>query len=128
MTIVLWILQVLLGLIFLMAGFLKASQSNEKIKESGGERMAWVDSLTDQQVTIIGVLELLAGIGLILPMATGILPILTPLAAVGLALTMIGAAALHIQRGDGSQGIVMNIVLGLLAAFVAYGRFVLVPV
>ncbi|MEM7115620.1 MAG: DoxX family protein [Chloroflexota bacterium] len=127
MNIVLWILQLLLGLMFLMAGFMKASQSNEKIKESGGERMAWVDSLTDGQVTIIGVLELLAGIGLILPMLTGILPILTPVAAVGLVLTMIGAAALHIQRGDGSQAIVMNVVLGLLAAFVAYGRFALVP-
>lgn len=96
MNIVLWVLQVLLGLMFLLAGFMKASQSNEKIKESGGERMAWVDSLTDGQVTIIGVLELLAGIGLILPMLTGILPILTPFAAVGLVLTMIGAAALHI--------------------------------
>ncbi|MEM7114561.1 MAG: DoxX family protein [Chloroflexota bacterium] len=127
MNIVLWVLQVLLGLMFLLAGFMKASQTNEKIKESGGERMAWVDSLTDGQVTIIGVLELLAGIGLILPMLTGILPILTPFAAVGLVLTMIGAAALHIQRGDGTQPIVMNVILGALAAFVAYGRFVLVP-
>ena len=127
MNIALWILQILLGLMFSIAGFMKALQSNEKIKETGGERMAWVDSLTEQQVTIIGVLELLAGIGLILPMVTGILPILTPLAAVGLVLTMIGAAILHIQRGDGSQAIVTNIVLGLLAAFVAYGRFVLVP-
>ena len=127
MNIALWILQVLLGLMFLAAGGMKASQSKEQIKASGGERMAWVDSVTDGQLRIIGILELLAGIGLILPWATGILPILTPFAAVGLVLTMIGAAALHIQRGDGAQAIVTNVVLLLLAAFVAFGRFVLVP-
>lgn len=128
MNIVLWILQALLAVMFLMAGLLKATRSKEQIKESGGERMAWVDSLSEGQVTIIGVLEVLAGIGLILPQLTGILPILTPLAAVGLVLTMIGAALLHIQRGDGAQSIATNIVILLLAAFVAYGRFALVPV
>ena len=122
MNVLLWILQVLLGVMFLLAGFMKASQAKEKIKASGGERMAWVDSLSEGQVTTIGVLELLAGIGLILPQLTNILPWLTPLAAIGLVLTMIGAAALHVQRGDGTQSVVTNIVLLLLAAFVAYGR------
>ncbi|MDJ0755078.1 MAG: DoxX family protein [Ardenticatenaceae bacterium] len=128
MDIVLWILQALLAVMFLMAGLMKATRSKEQIKESGGERMAWVDSLSEGQVTTIGVLEVLAGIGLILPQLTGILPILTPLAAVGLVLTMIGAALLHIQRGDGAQSIMTNIIILLLAAFVAYGRFALVPV
>ncbi|MEM7131587.1 MAG: DoxX family protein [Chloroflexota bacterium] len=127
MNIVLWILQGLLAAMFLMAGFMKASQSKDQLKESGGERMAWVDSISDTNVRIIGILELLAGVGLILPMLTGILPWLTPLAAVGLILTMIGAILLHVQRGDGAQAIVVNTVILLLAAFVAYGRFMLVP-
>lgn len=127
MNIVLWILQGLLAVAFLMAGFMKASSSKEQLKEKGGERMAWVDSLSASNVRLIGIVEILAGVGLILPQLTGILPWLTPLAAVGLVLTMIGAATLHVQRGDGSQAIVPNIVLLLLAAFVAYGRFVLVP-
>lgn len=127
MNIILWILQGLLAVMFLMAGGMKASQSNDKIKELGGERMAWVDSLPEWQVTAIGVLELLAGIGLILPQLTGILPILTPLAAIGLVLTMVGALLLHLQRKDGAQSVVTNIVILLLVAFVAYGRFVLAP-
>lgn len=127
MNIVLWILQGLLAVMFLMAGIMKATRNKEQIKESGGERMGWVDSLSEVQVTAIGVLEVLAGIGLILPQLTGILPILTPLAAVGLVLTMIGAALLHLQRGDGAQSVVTNIIILLLAAFVAYGRIALAP-
>ena len=127
MNIVLWILQGLLAILFLMAGIMKATKSKDEIKEAGGDRMAWVDSLSASNVRLIGIVELLAGIGLILPHLTGILPWLTPLAAIGLVLTMIGAMILHIQRGDGTQAIVTNVVLLLLAAFVAYGRFVLVP-
>ncbi|MCP4423814.1 MAG: DoxX family protein [Chloroflexi bacterium] len=127
MNIFLWILQGLLAAMFLMAGIMKATKSKDEIKESGGERMAWVDSVSAGNVRLIGILELLAAIGLILPQLTGILPWLTPLAAVGLVLTMIGAMALHLQRGDGTQAVVASFVILLLAAFVAYGRFVLIP-
>lgn len=127
MNILLWILQALLAVIFLMLGFMKVSQSKDVIKEKGGERMAWVEDLSDRNVKLIGILEILAGIGLILPQLTGILPMLTPLAAVGVVFTMIGAITLHVRRGDGPQAIGLNIVLLLMAAFVAYGRFVLVP-
>ena len=126
MNIVLWILQGLLAVLFLMVGFMKASKSKEEVKEAGGERMAWVEDVTDSNLRLIGILELLAGIGLILPQLTGILPWLTPLAAGGLVLTMIGAISLHVRRGDGAPLIIGNIVLLLLAAFVAYGRFVVV--
>lgn len=64
--------------------------------------------------------------GLILPAATGSLPWLTPLAAVGLALTMVGAAIAHLRRGEYSH-IIVNVVLFGLAVFVAYGRFVVEP-
>lgn len=127
MNIALWILQGLLAAMFLMAGFMKASKSKDEIKESGGERMAWVDDISANNIKLIGILEILAGIGLILPQLTGILPWLTPLAAIGLALTMIGALMLHVRRGDGVQAIVTNVVILLLAAFVAYGHFVLIP-
>ena len=127
MNIILWVLQVLLAIMFLMVGLMKVSKSKDEIKASGGERMAWVEDLTDNNIRLIGILELMASIGLVLPQLTGILPWLTPLAAVGLILTMIGAITLHVRRGDGPQAIGMNIVLLLLAAFVAYGRFVLVP-
>ena len=119
---VLWIVQILLALAFLISGGMKATQPREKLAQN----MAWVNDFSATQVRIIGVLEFLAGLGLILPMLTNILPILTPLAAVGLVLTMIGAMITHIRRGENST-LVVNGVLLLLALFVAYGRFVLVP-
>ena len=127
MNIALWILQGLLAVMFLMAGIMKATKSKDELKEAAGENMAWVDSVSASNVRLIGMLEVLIALGLILPHLTGILPWLTPLAAVGFVCTMIGAAALHVQRGDGAQAIVTNIVLLLLAAFVAYGRLVLIP-
>lgn len=74
---------------------------------------------------ILAIMLLMAG--LILPQLTGILPWLTPVSAVGLVLTMMGAVILHMRRGDGVKAISVNIMLLLLAAFVAYGRFVLLP-
>ncbi len=127
MNIVLWIVQGLLAAVFLLPGFMKASKSKDELKEAGGERMAWVDDVSDGNLRLIGALELLAVIGLILPQLTGIMPWLTPLAAVGLVLTMIGAIRLHVRRGDGGQTIIPAVVLLLLAAFVAYGRFAVVP-
>lgn len=124
MNLLLWIMQILLAALFGMAGSMKASSSKEVIKKRGGKRMAWVDSLSEGNVKIIGVLEILAAIGLILPLATGILPWLTPLAAVGLGLTMIGAIILHVQRGDGMSSVMTNVVLLALSGFVAYGRFI----
>ena len=119
MNIALWIVQILLGVVFLMAGVMKSTQPKAKLKAN----MSWVEDFAPNTVKLIGGLELLAGIGLVLPWLTGILPWLTPLAAVGLMLTMIGAAITHIRRGEYS-GIAVNAVFLLLAAFVAYGRFV----
>lgn len=126
MNIVLWIIQGLLGAMMLAAGGMKASQSKEKLLESG-DQMAWANDVSASNIKVIGVLELLAGLGLILPQLTGILPWLTPLAAVGVILTMIGAMTLHIKRGDPTSSLVTNAVILAVAAFVAYGRFVLVP-
>jgi hypothetical protein len=81
-----------------------------------------VEDFSATTVRVIGVVELLGAIGLILPAATGIAPVLTPIAATGLALTMVLAAATHIRRKEPS-GVAFNAVLFALAVFVAWGRF-----
>lgn len=122
MNIALWIVQGLLALMFLMFGGMKLLRPKEDLQE----QMDFLEDLSQSQVRVIGVLEVMGAIGLILPALTGILPILTPLAAVGIALDMIGAMLLHIRRREYPQ-IIVNLVVLALAIFVAYGRFVLVP-
>ncbi len=117
-----WIVQVLLALAFAMTGFGKLTQPYEKLNQM----MPYTQDFSPNIVKLIGLLELLAAIGLILPALTKILPILTPLAAVGLVLTMIGAILTHVRRKE-YPVIVANLVLLALAAFVAYARFVAVP-
>ena len=118
MNIALWIVQGLLAIAFLMAGFMKISRPKDQL----AGMMAWVEDFSQTQIRLIGVAEILGAAGLTLPMITGILPILTPIAAVGFVVLMLGATATHLRRGE-SQMMMMNIVLGLMAAFVAYGRF-----
>ena len=113
--------QVLLAAAFIIAGVLKAFQY-EKAKAS----LPWVKDVPRGLVTFIGVSELLGGLGLLLPAVTGILPWLTPLAAVGLAVTMILAGIFHATRGEMS-GIITNVVILALTVFVAYGRFMVLP-
>lgn len=121
-----WTFQGLLAAVFFMAGFLKESKSKAELKEMRGETLAWVDDVSAGKIKLIGILELMAAFGLILPQLTGILPWLPPFAAVGLALMMIGALMLNVRKRN-KVAIMENIVLLILAAFVAYGRFILVP-
>ena len=121
MNIVLWVIQILLALAFLMAGSTKAFQY-EKAKA----RMKWVNDVPRGLVAFVGGVEVLGAIGLILPALTGILPVLTPLAAVGLVIVMVLASGFHATRGE-YQGVVANLILFGLSAFVVYGRFVLAP-
>ena len=100
MNIALWICQGLLALLFPLTGFMKVSRSKDQLKKMRGKEMDWVDDVSDSTVKMIGTLELLAGIGLILPQLTGILPWLTPLAATGLIFTMIGALTLNVRNGN----------------------------
>lgn len=123
MNIVLWIVQILLALAFAMAGIMKVTQPIDKLEA----RMGWVKDVGSRGVRLIGSLEILGAIGLILPAVTGILPWLTPVAAIGLALTMVGAMITHGRRGEYSR-IGANVVLLLLALVVVYGRFVIVPI
>lgn len=118
MNTALWIAQVILAFAFLGAGGLKLAKSREELEP----RMAYVEDFTDQQSKLVGLVEVLGGLGVILPAVTGIAPILTPIAAVGLVIVMIVAAALHVRRGE-LPLIIPNVILGGLAAFVAWGRF-----
>jgi uncharacterized membrane protein len=121
MNIALWIVQGLLGLMFTFAGITKGFRY-----EQARAMLPWVKDVPRGLTTFIGISELLGGLGLLLPALSGILPWLTPLAATGLALVMILAAIFHVQRKEW-PAIGFNSVLMLLALFVAYGRFVLVP-
>ena len=117
MNTALWIAQGLLAT-FVMAGLIKMIQPKEKLKE----RMPWVNDYTAGQVKLIGLAELLGGIGLIVPWLTGIAPVLTPLSAVGLAIIMVLAAIYHYKHQE-YAAIAFNAVFLVLAVFVAYGRF-----
>ncbi len=118
----LWVIQVLLAIAFFISGILKVTQPVDKM----AVRMKWVNDLTPTQIRGIGVLEVLGAIGLILPALTHVLVFLTPLAAVGLALTMVGAMLLHLRRNEPGH-MIPNVVLLILALVVVYGRFVAVP-
>ena len=118
MNIALWIVQALLGAAFIMAGFTKTTTPIDKLSI----KMPWAKEVPQGLVRFIGISQLLGGIGLILPWLTGIMPILTPLAACGLAINMLLALAFHINRKEYNV-LAPSFILGLLAAFVAWGRF-----
>jgi uncharacterized membrane protein YphA (DoxX/SURF4 family) len=120
--IALWVAQVLLAVAFLGAGAMKLSQPKEKLVKN----MAWVEDFSQPMVRLIGAAEVLGAIGVVLPALTGILPWLSPLAALGLVLLMLGAALTHLRRTEYGN-IAMNAVLLVLAAFVVYGRFFVLP-
>ncbi len=115
----LWIIQGMLAAVFMMTGIMKLVQK----KEAMADKMGFVEDYSQKQVTGIGVLELMGAMGVILPWATGILPWLTPLAAVGLAMTMVGAFLTHLRRKELIPMGIMNIILFSMAALVAIGRF-----
>lgn len=114
----LWVLQGILALAFVVTAVRKFARSDEQIKA-----LAWARDMQPVQVRIIGILELLGALGVILPALTGILPWLTPVAAVGLVILMLGAAATNL-RYRLYPPVVSNLVLLILAGVVAYGRFV----
>lgn len=118
MNTALWIVQGLLAFAFFAAGAMKATQPLEKLAVN----MAWVKTTPAPLVRFIGIAEIAGAIGLIAPMALGILPILTPVAAVCLVVVMVLAVATHVRLNEIALS-VPSIVLGALAAFVAWGRF-----
>jgi uncharacterized membrane protein YphA (DoxX/SURF4 family) len=111
-----WILTALLTAIFLVIAGSKLLQSRRKLLTT--PNFEYVEDFTAAQIKGIGVLELLGALGLVLPALPGIPGVLAPLAALGLALTMVGAAAVHLGRGERNRvpaNLVLIAVLVLLA-------------
>ena len=120
MNIVLWILQILLAAQFLFHGWIFVAPPAEMVEAMNAEFAPWFR-------IFIGVAELLAAAGLILPSLTRILPWLTPLAAAGLMIVTISASILHLSRGEINLAIYTG-VLFLLVTFVAYMRWKVKPI
>ena len=124
MNVALWIAQALLASMFLMAGVMKLIKPKKDLREKLGD---WIDQYTGSTLKLIGLLELLGAVGLLVPIGLDILPILTPLAAIGLAMTMVGAIKIHADRKEHDK-VKMNVALMTLALFIAVGRFLILPV
>lgn len=123
LNISLWIAQIILAGMFIMAGTMKSSQPIEVL----GQSLPWVNEVSSALVRFIGISEILGGIGIILPAILRIKPKLTSLAALGLGIIMILAFAFHIAKGEYSA-LGINVILGALAFFVAWGRNKKLPI
>ena len=121
MNIALWFVQVLTALAFGQHGWLMLFRM-----ERARTRLAWTRDVSTGLLRFAGVAEMLGAVGVILPAATGVLPSLSVLAAAGLVAIMVLAIVFHLARGEWPQ-IVLNLVFGLLAAAVVYGRLVIEP-
>ncbi len=120
----LWIVQGLLAVAFIGSGSMKLFKSHDALKAD--PKMGWANDFSSGFVKFIGAVEVAGGLGLVLPGLSGIAPVLTPFAGLGLVGIMLGAAATHVRRSEIPMA-VPSLVLAVMAAFVAYGRLVLLP-
>jgi hypothetical protein len=122
MNVLLWVLQVALALLYLAGGAYKTFMFDELASQMGAlSRGGW---------RALGVLEMLGAVLLVVPAATKWMPVLTPLAAAALALETLALAGLYARYSlqlTVTNPLVWAVVMGLLAAFVAYGRYALRP-
>jgi uncharacterized membrane protein YphA (DoxX/SURF4 family) len=123
----LWTVQVLWGVVFSITGFGKILWYKPALWNQALQQVPWLSAVPQDLAIFIGVCEFLGGVGLILPAITGVKPKLTPIAATGLALVMIFAAVFHILRGE-YNFLLINVVLGGVAAFIAYERLLVRPI
>ena len=113
----LWVAQILLALLFGWAGYMKTFRPISSL----APMMGWAPEMP-RLTRFIGVMELLGALGMLLPIPTGILPWLTPLAAIGFVIIQVLAIGLHLRRGE-ARVLPMNIVILALSVFVVWGRF-----
>jgi len=118
MNILLWIVQFILAAMFLMAGISKSAKSTKQSVRSGASRAKSFSF----SLYLIGIIELLTASGLILPWLLNIVPVLTPVSAIGIVLIQLLAIIHHTKRNE-TRAIVFNFILLAMAAFVASGRF-----
>jgi uncharacterized membrane protein YphA (DoxX/SURF4 family) len=120
MNITLWIVGVFLAVAYLAAGTMKMVRPYESIVAN--RNMAWAADVAPAAVKAIGFVEVVGALGLILPQATGIAEMLTPLAACGLIVFQLAASLTHARRKEYSN-LPINVVFAAAAVFVAVGRF-----
>jgi NAD(P)H-dependent flavin oxidoreductase YrpB (nitropropane dioxygenase family) len=116
-NIFLWILQAVLAALFALSGLGKAFQSKEKVLV----KAPVLEDYAPATIRFIGAAELAGAVGIVLPEALGIAPVLTPVAAVGLVVLMLLGALAHARRGE-RLGVAVTVVLAALAAVIAIGR------
>jgi uncharacterized membrane protein YphA (DoxX/SURF4 family) len=119
MNLALWIIAIVLAVAFTGSGLMKLVVPKDKLVTAG---QGWAQDYSQTNIRLIGFVEIVGAVGLVLPAAVHIAPILVPLAAVGLALVMVGAIVVHARRKE-PMNIAVNVVLIALAVFVAWGRF-----
>ncbi len=118
MNIALWIAQIILAVVFAGSGLAKSTMSRDRLLATGQTGVAMFPMPV---VRFTATMEVLAAVGLILPQATGIAEVLTPLAALGLCVVMVGAASAHLRLHE-YRNVAANAVLFSLALYVAVGR------
>ena len=114
----LWVVQAILASMMIILGVMKTFLPFEKLN-----KFSWTTRSSQGYIRFVGISELLIGLGLILPQLTGILPILTSLAALSLCMIMLLAIAEHIKHAE-NKDIGKNVIIFLLSAFVVVGRFI----
>lgn len=119
MNMLLWTLQILLAVIFAGAGLVKLIKPTADLSKMLGD---WVDDIPAPLIKLLGVAEIAAAVGLILPLLVGVAPALTALAAVGVVLVMIGATVVHARRSE-YPNVAFTLVITAIGAFVAWSRF-----
>lgn len=120
MTLALWIINIVLALAFAATGTFKLVRTREQLQAAG---MAWTESFGPGAIKAIGAAEIAGALGLILPLATGIVPVLAPLAAAGLAGTMLGATTVHARR---KEPVAVTVVLAVVAVASAVVGFLVI--
>jgi uncharacterized membrane protein YphA (DoxX/SURF4 family) len=119
MSLALWVAAIVLAAAFVGSGLMKQFVPKDKLVTSG---QGWAQDFSPTSIRLIGLAEVLGAIGLVLPAVVHLALILVPLAAVGLALVMVGAVVVHARRKE-TMNVAVNLVLIAMAVFVAWGRF-----
>lgn len=119
MNTALWVVAWVLAVVFVGAGLMNVIQPKEWLVSKG---MGAIENFSPTAIKVVGALEVLGGLGVVLPALVGVAPVLVPIAAVGLCAVMIGALVLHVRRKE-YQMLLPPVLFLAAAVFLAWGRF-----